>query len=422
MQERPPSVDRLARSLSASGLPHPVLVDIARRAIAEGPVSDTQARAEALAQGFSRSMLQPVVNATGVLLHTNMGRAPFAHTAYDTYTNLELDLATGERGSRHAHAASLMARACGAEAAIIVNNCAAAVMLVLAALARGRGVIVSRGELVEIGGGFRVPEVMEQSGARLVEVGTTNRTRLADYQMALQRDDDIALAMQIHQSNYRIVGFTEAPRLDELAGLPVPLVADIGSGLLDASCPWLRDGPPAWLGGEPAARQTLDAGAALITFSGDKLLGGPQAGIIAGRADLVNACAKHPLARALRPGGLVLGALQELALAYLRRDGDAIAFWRLATTPIEALRRRAERYGCGRVVESVAVPGGGTLPGAEIPSIAVALRGDQTASLRAAQPPIIARVEDDTTYADLRTIDPHHDDHVASRLRAAEGS
>ena len=418
MQDRPPSVDRLARSLAGSGLPHPLLVDIARTAIAEG----TPELAADLVTALQRSMLQPVVNATGVLLHTNLGRAPFAPALPESYTNLELDLGTGRRGSRHAHAGALLARACGAESAIIVNNGAAAVLLTLAALAAPRGVIVSRGELVEIGGGFRVPEVMAQSGARLVEVGTTNRTRTADYRAALDNAaNDIAMVMQVHQSNYRIVGFTEAPDLRDLAMLGVPLVCDIGSGLLDSACPWLPGGPPTWLRDEPAARQSLDAGAGLVTFSGDKLLGGPQAGIIAGRADLVERCARHPLARALRPGSLVLGALHELALRYLARDAEAIPFWRMATAPIDELRARAVGYhvgGTADVVDSVAVPGGGTLPGVQIPSVAIALPGDHTAALRAASPPIIARVHEQTTFADLRTIAPHDDAHVAAALRS----
>ncbi len=415
MQDRPPSVDRLARSLAGSGLPHPLLVDIARAAIAAG----TPQQATELVDTLRRSMLQPVVNATGVLLHTNLGRAPFAPSLHESYTNLELDLTTGRRGSRHAHAGSLLARACGAESAIIVNNGAAAVLLALAALAAGRGVVVSRGELVEIGGGFRVPEVMAQSGARLVEVGTTNRTRTADYRGAVDdASNDIAMVMQVHQSNYRIVGFTEAPDVRDLATLGVPLVCDIGSGLLDAACPWLPGGPPAWLNDEPAARQSLEAGAGLVTFSGDKLLGGPQAGIIAGRADLVERCARHPLARALRPGSLVLGALHELALRYLARDAQSIPFWRMATSPIAELRTRAVAYDVGNVIDSVAVPGGGTLPGVEIPSIAVAVAGDHAATLRAASPPIIARVHDQTTFADLRTIAPADDVHVAAALRS----
>jgi len=295
---RPPSVDALARELVDVGLPHPLLVDAAREAIAAGDPASARTRAEAV----SRALLRPVINATGVLLHTNLGRAPVEHHQEARYANLELDLATGKRGSRSRHAASLLARAAGAEAALVVNNGAAAVMLVLAALARGGSVVVSRGELVEIGGGFRVPEVMEESGAHLVEVGTTNRTRRRDYEQAVARTDPTpALVLKVHQSNYRIVGFTEAVSVAALADLGPPVVADVGSGLLDATTPWLESGPPAWLSDEPAVRQTLQEGAALVTFSGDKLLGGPQAGVIAGRADLVDRCARHPLARALRP-------------------------------------------------------------------------------------------------------------------------
>jgi L-seryl-tRNA(Ser) seleniumtransferase len=416
MNERPPSIDRLARSLADTGLPHPLLVDVARRAVAGGEPSSVEVRARHDADAIARTLLQPVINATGVLLHTNLGRAPFAPPLHEGYTNLELDLATGERGSRHAHAASLFARACDAEAAIIVNNCAAAVLLVLAALAHGRGAVVSRGELVEIGGGFRVPEVMAQSGARLVEVGTTNRTRRADFERAIATHGDIALVMQVHRSNYRIVGFTESPLADDLANLGPPLVVDIGSGLLDAACPWLAEGPPSWLRDEPAAKQTLAAGAAIVTFSGDKLLGGPQAGVIAGRADLVAQCAKHPLARALRPGGLVLQSMQQLALAYLRRDGNAIPFWRAASATVDALRNRAEAYATARIVDSIAVTGGGTLPGVEIPSIAIALDGDRTVPLRANTPPIIARVNEGLTFLDLRTIEPSDDATVRAAL------
>jgi L-seryl-tRNA(Ser) seleniumtransferase len=415
MPAHPPSVDALARSIADTGLPHPLLVDVARAAIAAGDPESARARAHRLA----RTLLQPVVNATGVLLQTNLGRAPYAPATTEGYTNLELDLASGARGSRQAHAGALLARACGAETAMVVNNCAAAVLLVLAALAPDRHVVVSRGELVEIGGGFRVPEVMQQSGARLVEVGTTNRTRLADYEHAIADPHlDVALVLQVHQSNYRIVGFTEAADTAALAGLAAPLVCDIGSGLLDAACPWLPGGPPPWLAGEPAARQTIAAGAALVTFSGDKLLGGPQAGIIAGRADLVARCARHPLARALRPGGLVLAGLQQLARAYLARDGDAIPFWRMATVPVATLQARAHALGAGRVVSTSSVPGGGTLPGVEIPSAGVALDGDHTGVLRAASPPIIARVQDGTTVLDLRTVDPRDDPHVAAALAA----
>ncbi len=418
--KRPPSVDKLARSLSESGLPHPLLVDVAREAIAAG---DHESAADRVAD-LQRSLLQPVINATGVLLHTNLGRAPWPSTDAGTYRNLELDLATGDRGSRQAHAPVLLAKACGAEAAIVVNNCASAVMLVLGALAKGRGVAVSRGELVEIGGGFRVPEVMEQSGAALVEVGTTNRTRRADFARVVDDPEiDVALAMQVHQSNYKIVGFTEMPSTAELSDLDVPLVADIGSGLLDAACPWLSAGPPEWLKDEPAARQTLEAGADLVVFSGDKLLGGPQAGIIAGDAELVAKCARHPLARALRPGGLVLASLQELAMAYLRRDGDAIPFWRMASVPVVQLKTRAEgiRKHCGadaavEVADTMSVPGGGTLPSVEFASAGLSLAGNHREALRSRDVPVIARVVDDTTIVDLRTVDPEHDGLLAESI------
>jgi L-seryl-tRNA(Ser) seleniumtransferase len=418
---RPPSVDALARDIADVGLPHPLLVDAARQAIAAGDPTSARHRAEATA----RSLLQPVVNATGVLLHTNLGRAPVAVTADGRYANLEFDLASGRRGSRRHHAGALLARAAGAEDALVVNNCAAAVLLVLAALAVERAVVVSRGELVEIGGGFRVPEVMAQSGARLVEVGTTNRTRRSDYAGAVDAENP-ALVLKIHQSNYRIVGFTESVDVRALAGLGVPVVADVGSGLLGAATPWLASGPPAWMAEEPAVRQTLADGAALVTFSGDKLLGGPQAGVIAGRADLVERCARHPLARALRPGGLVLAALQATALAYLRRDGDAIPFWRMAAVPVGVLRARADALSGGattgggalssRVVDCESVPGGGSVPGLVIPSAGLALDGDHTAALRACDPPVIARVHEDRTVLDLRTVDPADDAVVAKAL------
>ena len=419
MPDRPPSVDALARELADVDLPHPLLVDAARRAIAAGDPSS----ARSIAERVAATLLRPVVNATGVLLHTNLGRAPLSPAPREAgalrYSNLEFDLISGRRGSRSGHAASLLARAAGAEAALVVNNGAAAVLLVLAALARGHAVVVSRGELVEIGGGFRVPDVMAQSGARLVEVGTTNRTRRRDYESALGAEEDVALILKVHQSNYRIVGFTEAAGVAELARLGPPVVVDIGSGLLDADTPWLPGsaGPPAWLAGEPAACQTLAAGAALVTFSGDKLLGGPQAGIVAGRRDLVERCARHPLMRAFRPGGLVLGALQETAMAYLRRDGLAIPFWRMAAASVESLRGRASALGVGRVVDTVAVAGGGSVPGQELPSAGVAVDGDHAERLRAAcDPPIIARVHEGATVCDLRTVDPADDALVAKAL------
>ncbi len=381
-----------------------------------------------LTAGFMMDLLQPVINATGVLLHTNLGRAPIAVTQPERAMTVEFNLRSGQRGSRNDTAGPLLARLCGAEAAIVVNNNAAAVLLVLAALAEGREVPVARGESVEIGGAFRVPEVMEQSGARLVDVGTTNRTRISDYAKAISRPGaDVAMVLKVHPSNYRVEGFVEETDVSELATLGVPVVADIGSGLLDADTPWLGHGPPAWLAGEPAAKQTLAGGADLVTFSGDKLLGGPQAGIIAGRADLVKACSAHPLARALRPGALVLGALQETALAYLRRDLTALGFWRMADTPIGELQTRAARIcvavgeveaGPLGVQESAALVGAGSAPGVSISSVAVTVPGDHLARLRHHRPPVIARVSEGATVIDLRSVDPADDPVLIDALRS----
>lgn len=414
---RPPSIDRLARLAGEEvpELPHPLCVEVARQAVAAGDADSVVDRARAA----RRALLHRVVNATGVMLHTNLGRAPLGVNQPAGYTNLEFDLASGERGSRSAHAASLLATAAGAEAALVVNNGAAAVLLVLTALAGGADVVVSRGELVEIGGGFRIPEVLGASGARLVEVGTTNRTRLADYAAAIERYAP-AVVLKVHPSNYRITGFTDSVEVAALAAMAgdIPIVADLGSGLLDANCPWLDTGPPPWLAGEPGARQTLESGASVVTFSGDKLLGGPQAGIIAGRADVVAACARHPLARALRPGGLVLTALQEVALAYLRRDVTmTIPLWRMLSAPLDDLRRRAAALGVGAVVDCASVTGGGTLPGVEVPSAGVAVAGDHVGALRACEPAVIARVAGGHTICDLRTVAPE-DDPILSRALA----
>lgn len=407
---RPPSIDATARALAAdSPLPHAVLVDCARRA------GGDPAAARTLADELADSLLQPVVNATGVLLHTNLGRAPVAASVPARAQSVEFDLATGRRGSRQRGIGALLAVLCGAEAAIVVNNNAAAVMLVLAALAEGRDVAVSRGESVEIGGGFRVPEVLERSGARLVDVGTTNKTRLRDYRRAVEsRRNDVALLLKVHPSNFRVDGFVESTPVSELATLGVPVVADIGSGLVDSSCPWLGGPPPAWLADEPAARQALVDGAAMVTFSGDKLLGGPQCGIVAGRRDLVEACAAHPLARALRPGGLVIAALQDTVLAYLdRRAVRDVPFWAMVAAPLESLRARAERLvastGHGEVVATDALPGAGSSPGASMPSVGIALDGDMLAALRAHVPPVVARVEGRRTILDLRSVAPGDD-------------
>ncbi|HEY1741469.1 MAG TPA: L-seryl-tRNA(Sec) selenium transferase [Acidimicrobiia bacterium] len=438
-----PSVERVAAAMGCTTLPRALVVDCARRAVdaaraaldgnghgnAMPPTHDAVVEhALALAAAGTLELLQPVINATGVLLHTNLGRAPLgdyaitALTAAAGATNLEYRLAEGTRGSRHAHAGSLLALACGAEAGIVVNNNAAAVVLTLAALARDREVVVSRGELVEIGGGFRVPEILAETGARLVEVGTTNRTRRADYERACT--DSTALLLKVHASNYRMIGFTETTPVHELASLALPVVVDAGSGLLDVHTPWL-DAAPAWLQDEPGVRQCIDEGAALVTFSGDKLLGGPQAGIVVGRREFVDRLAAHPLARALRADKLTLAALQSVALSYLAQDGAAIPLWSMATTPLDVLRARAAAIAGAvegsAVIDTEAAAGGGSLPGLTIPSLGVALDvGSVTNALRElrVEHRVIARSEAGRIVCDLRSVPPAADAVVADALRA----
>ena len=420
---------------SLATLGHTTLVEVARTAVLRDP-EEAERVAKELAHERLRESFQSVINATGVLLHTNLGRAPLSRPENPRsavrYSNLEFDLATGQRGSRRSRIEPMLAGMCGTEAALVVNNCAAALVLVLAAHASGRGVAVSRGELVEIGGGFRIPEVLEQSGARLVEVGTTNRTRLSDYQRACEDESkSVELILKVHTSNYRLIGFTEEVDVSALTSLGKLTVADIGSGLLDSRTPWLAqpDGRiPSlpWLNGEPAVRQTIEAGADLVLFSCDKLLGGPQAGVIVGSKDLVDRCAKHPLARALRPGSLVLELLQSTLRSYAARDVDALPFWKMATTPVEELKRRADR-----VAENVSlpwcvsescesVPGGGTLPEVSMPSHGVSLRGNRTKALRQFSPPVIARVVHGATVLDLRTVDPADDSLLVEAIRSSE--
>ena len=427
---RPPSVDALARELSLRhSLPHALLVDIARRAIANSATTvkisavSVNEFADQLATEFSQSLLRDVINATGVLLHTNLGRAPMAVQTSNRASNLELNMSTGERGSRQSTVGKLLALLCGAESAIVVNNNAAAVLLVVAALANSRDVAVSRGESVEIGGNFRIPEVTEQSGARLVDVGTTNRTRLRDYKKAIdKRGNDIALVLKVHPSNYRVSGFVEDTPVAELATLSVPVAVDIGSGLIDNTCPWLESRAPSWLSNEPAARQTIKDGAALVMFSGDKLFGGPQCGVIAGRADLIEACAQHPLARAIRPGSSTMFAMQSLAISYLGRTAtNDIAFWKMATIAITELQSRAEKIiaaaKTGEICMLDSIPGAGSAPGATIASIGIVVNGDYLSNLRMYDTPIIARVKDNKTFLDLRTIQPDDDAIVVQALQ-----
>ena len=378
---------------------------------------DLAERVEAEASARLAPRLRRVLNATGVVLHTNLGRAPLAPAALERlqeigrgYSNLEFDTAAGVRGSRQDHLGPALRELTGAEAAIVVGNGAGAVLLVLAALAAGREVLVSRGELVEIGDGFRIPEVLASSGAKLVEVGTTNRTRVRDYERAASRE--AAAILRVHQSNFRIVGFVERPELPELAGVAerhdLILVDDLGSGALSP------------LGDEPTPRAALEAGAHVVTFSGDKLLGGPQAGIVAGRADLVERVRRHPLQRALRADKLTLAAL-EGTLAAFRTDPSSIPVLRMTSEPVELVRVRAERLAAatqGTVEETVARVGGGALPLTELPSFACALPEELAVPLRLGEPPVIGVVRDGRLLLDCRTLSDAEADEAAAAVRA----
>jgi L-seryl-tRNA(Ser) seleniumtransferase len=428
-----PSVDRLLADGRVQVLleshDRAAVVDAARRAL-EGARRDILAGRDmpdlpvSVERELSTALdprLRRVLNATGVVVHTHLGRAPLAPTALDrvaeigrSYSNLEYDLGSGSRGSRQDHCAGHLLALTGAEASLVVNNNAAAVMLALAALAEGREVVVSRGELVEIGDGFRIPEVLARSGARLVEVGTTNRTRVADYERALS--EQTAVLLRVHQSNFRIVGFTEQASLEELAALArrhgLPLVDDLGSGVLGA----FHD--------EPSVRASLVAGADLVCFSGDKLLGGPQAGIVVGRADLVGRLRSHPLQRALRADKLTLAAL-EGTLALYREPGRAlreVPVLRMLNEPAAEVRKRAERLAAlagGSVAETTCRVGGGALPLAELPSFACALPEALAAPLRAGDPPVVGIVRDGHLLLDCRTLSDAEIDDVVRAVASA---
>jgi L-seryl-tRNA(Ser) seleniumtransferase len=418
-----PGVDELARES-----PDPLAVDAARVVIARAREAirrgddpgDLTALLEAELAAARRPALRRVLNATGVIVHTNLGRAPLASQALEHalevargYSNLEYDVEDGRRGSRQDHVASILRRLTGAEAAIVVNNNAGALLLALAALAEGRDVIVSRGELIEIGDGFRIPDVLARSGARLVEVGTTNRTRASDYDRAV--DERTALLLRVHQSNFRVVGFTEQPPLAELADVAhrnsLPLLDDLGSGaLLDLS-------------DEPTARASLAAGADLVCFSGDKLLGGPQAGIAVGRADLVERLRRHPLHRALRVDKLSLAALEGTLLLYLEpeRALAEVPVLRMLREPAEDVHARAERLAAavgGEVEETVARVGGGALPLHELPSFACAVEESLAAPLREHEPPVVGIVRDGRLLLDCRTLADAELDEVAAAVAA----
>ncbi|HWQ15770.1 MAG TPA: L-seryl-tRNA(Sec) selenium transferase [Roseiflexaceae bacterium] len=440
-----PAVDALVRDverrLDDEALPRELLVaaarealETARRAIAAGePPPAPEALAEksaARARAATRPSLRPVINATGVIIQTNLGRAPLSNAALRAmravgagYSNLEYDLAAGERGSRSVHLAALLCRLSGAEDALAVNNNAAAVYLALTALAAGREVVVSRGQAVEIGGGFRIPDVLRQSGATLVEVGTTNRTYARDYEQAIT--ERTALLLRVHTSNFRLTGFVHETPLEELVAVArarsVAVLDDLGSGTLLPTAPY-------GLAHEPTVQESVAAGADLVTFSGDKLLGGPQAGLVVGRAALVERLRRHPLARALRVDKGTIAALEATLLSYLRgRAVEEIPVWRMIAARPEALRARAERLAQtmgGTVAACESAVGGGSLPGQTLPSFAVALEAPRpnelARALRLGEPAVVARIADGRLLLDMRTVLEEQEEALAAAVLTAK--
>jgi L-seryl-tRNA(Ser) seleniumtransferase len=406
----------------------------------------------ALAQSCVRAVgalwqptLVPVINATGVIIHTNLGRSPMSAAALAAvvavaqgYSNLEYDLAAGERGSRHSHIESLLSRLVGAQAAMVVNNNASAVLLALSALAKGKDVIISRGQAVEIGGGFRIPDVMRQSGAKLVEVGTTNRTYLRDYEDAIT--ERTAALLQVHSSNFRVIGFTESVDLADLCALGkqrnIPIINDLGSGsLLDTSSYALAH--------EPMVQESAAAGAGLTCFSADKLLGGPQAGVIVGTTELISKLKRHPLARAVRIDKMTLAGLQATLLHYLRGEAvDRIPVWMMIGRTQADIEQQAHSWAVeiagwpgvasASVVDGQSTVGGGSLPGETLPTRLVAIKLARTTAkgeeppvvqlarlLRAGTPPVIARIERNALLLDPRTVLPGQEAVLIDRLREA---
>ncbi|NTV63668.1 MAG: L-seryl-tRNA(Sec) selenium transferase [Oscillochloris sp.] len=444
-----PSVDRLLIALRAhlADVSHDLLraaaraeLDLLRGELREGKLDDGVplldllcVRVQARLSVELRPSLLPVINASGVIIQTNLGRAPLSAAALAAmarvaagYSNLEYDLATGERGSRTVHLEALLRRLSGAEAALAVNNNAAAIYLALSALASGREVVVSRGQAVEIGGGFRIPDVLRQSGAQLVEVGTTNRTYLRDYAAAI--GERTALLLRVHTSNFRLHGFVHETGLAELAELArargVPLLDDLGSGTLLPTAPY-------GLTPEPTVPQSVAAGADLVTFSGDKLLGGPQAGLIVGRRELLEQLKRHPLARALRVDKTTIAGLEATLLSYLHgRANEEIPVWRMISASLAGLRARAEALvarlaaaGVAAVVSNCAsAVGGGSLPGDTLPSAGVALAPGSDAlsrRLRTGDPAVVARLAEGALICDLRTVLPEQDAALERAILAA---
>lgn len=438
-----PSVDRLARALTTT-LPWILRVEIARGAVDEarnlieaGDAGDAEEIASRIAERMIKTRMTEVINATGVLLHTNLGRAPLhpeaaraAAMASGGYASVELDMFDGSRGKRGSYVETLLTLLTGAEAALIVNNNAGALLLVLMTIGAGREVPVSRGELIEIGGSYRLPELMKASGAVMVEVGTTNRTHLDDYKNALTADT--AALLKIHPSNYRVVGFSESVELLELAGVAkehkAPLIFDAGSGLIDERTPWLTGDTPSWLRDEPGVVQSLQDGADVVLFSGDKLFGGPQAGVIVGSAQLIDRLRSHPAARGLRVDGPTLAAMTVTAEIYANGGGAELPIWQMATESETVLHSRCEKVIrqagiAAEITRTFSTTGGGTVPGAEIPGPAIRLHGDSEklfdALLDSAPIAIVARRESGDLIVDLRTVPADRDGMVAEALRHA---
>ncbi len=384
---------------------------------------------ESILEMQSQPSLRTVINATGVLLHTNLGRAPLSNAALEAvestasgYSTLEFDLAKGKRGKRDVHASDLLTRLTGGESALVVNNNAAAVLLALSALAKGKKVAISRSQLVEIGGGFRIPDVMKQSGAKLLEVGTTNRTRLADFEQAIAEGASILLVA--HQSNFKIIGFTEEPDLEDLAKLAhqhgVPLLVDLGSGAF-------LDTAKYCLAHETTVQETLAKGADLVCFSGDKLLGGPQAGILVGQSELLAKIRRHPLYRAIRADKLCLAALSATLLHYLKGEAEqTIPLYVMLSRSLEDLKAQVQmwtdRLQAGSALDGLSTVGGGSLPGETLPTCLLALKvkspAKLAAQLRETNPPIIARVQEDLLLLDPRTVLPWQEETLLKSLQA----
>ena len=447
-----PSVERLLHDARISALAgaysHSAVVtlvrselDAARRAILEGGESPDDGHIVSAVLERAEQSWSPwpgrVINATGVVLHTNLGRAPLSEAAIAAasqsaagYSDLEFNLSTGKRGHRYSHISELLAQCTGAEAGIAVNNNASGVLLALSAITANPDcpdrieVIVSRGEAVEIGGGFRVPDVLRQSGAKLVEVGTTNRTYAADYEAAITRQT--AAILKVHPSNFTVSGFTHAPELGDLADISkrtgVPLLNDLGSGsLIDTRRYGLEH--------EPTAQESVKDGAALTMFSGDKLLGGPQAGLIAGNRDLVDSVAKHPLARAVRIDKMTLAALSATLTSYLKDAAEEeVPIWQMISASEESIEQRARRWrddaGSGTVRSGRSAIGGGSLPGQTLPTTVLAITPDSgadqfCAALRQHGPPVVARIEEGDVVLDPRTVMPGEDEEVVAALKAA---